>query len=682
MTTEVIYLALKEGDYKTVTTEVKKLDKAYRDGDPLISDPEYDRLIDTIKIVNPENEIFVTGQIQTVNSDRKEELQFPMYSLDKEKYVELIQKWLSLKGLPQTTVLICTAKYDGISILKDEELRLAWTKGDGVYGESLKLHYEKLCDKGSKIKIFTIGEMIIPKPVFSSKTFYRDNGLPFKNARNMMAGMKNNDTPSEDLKYVKHIRYGFATEDFTKNKSEQLDFISKNFLPVPYKVFRACDLKIEELNELFVEWGKEYDIDGLVFDIEDKDIRKKLGREKNNNPAYARAFKNPEWSEKNEVPERGIEWNLSKTKALKPVVLIEPFDVEGVTISRVTGYNAKFILENSIGKGSILEIVRSGGVIPKIIGVIENGVVDLPTICPSCCSILEWNENGVDLICNNVNCGEVNFQKLTFFFVRFKITGFAEKTIKKFYDAGYDTVGKILSMSLSDIQRIEGMAHLSATKLLKEFGEKIKSAPFEVIGHASGCFENIGSRKLKMIVEGVKESISIPNFTFATSQNSNTENFGIFQKALAKMDLSLIVNMLQYDLVKKELIEKLNTISGMSNKTSESFLTGLVLFNKFMDGLDITISDETKVKKEESKNNSTNMKKIDLTGREFVFTGFRDSELKSFIEESNGVVKDGITKSTTDLITKNEDSTSSKAIKAKNQGARVTQVDIFKNSLK
>lgn len=103
----------------------------------------------------------------------------------------------------------------------------------------------------------------------------------------------------------------------------------------------------------------------------------------------------------------------------------------------------------------------------------------------------------------------------------------------------------------------------------------------------------------------------------------------------------------------------------MSNKTSESFLNGLVCFEKFMKDLDVQISDEPKVKKETPKNNNANMKKIDLTGREFVFTGFRDSELKSLIEECNGVVKDGITKGTTDLLTKNEDSTSAKAIKAK-----------------
>lgn len=680
MTLSEIYIELNKGNFKTVANEIKRLNDLYRKGDSEISDPEYDRLIETFKFVDPTNEIFQSGVIETseeVNSERKETLKFPMFSLEKESSIEDIQKWLKNKGVPSDIELVCTAKYDGISILKDEYTQEAWSRGDGIEGETMHEHYKKLNDKAQKINIFTIGEMIIPKPVFASRTFYRESGEAFKNARNMIAGLKNSDTISNDLQFANHVRYGFASEDFTKNKSEQLDFISANLSSVPYKIFRADKLDVNELNELFIEWGKEYDIDGLVLDINDKNIRKSLGRERNNNPAYARAFKNPDWSEINEPEFRGIEWNLSKTKAIKPVVLVEPFDVEGVTISRVTGYNAKFIMENNIGDGSVLQVIRSGGVIPKIIGVTKSGKVSLPTVCPSCGCELKWNENNVDLICDNKDCGEIKFQKLAFFFVRFKIVGFAEKTIKKFYDAGYDTVGKILSMSLSQIQSLEGMGNLSATKLLKEFDEKVKRAPFEVIGHASGCFENIGSRKLKMIVDGINDLYN------NTESHERTTVLSIFKNALTKMDIELIENILQYDSEKTLLINELNQINGMSTKTSENFLNGLICFGKFMSNIDIQISDEPKAKKEETKKEeNTNMKNVNLNGRVFVFTGFRDAELKSYIESCGGIVKDDITKATTDLLTKNEDSTSSKAKKAKAQGATVTQVDNFKNSLK
>lgn len=257
MTLSKIYIALNNGDFDAVIFEIKRLNKVYRDGNPEITDAEYDRLIETIKYVDPENEIFKSGVIESVDGNRKERLRYPMFSLDKESSIEDIHKWLLNKGIPLSIDLVVTAKYDGISILKDEKTNLAWSRGDGVEGETIHEHYRKLNDKSPRFDLFTIGEMLIPKPIFAGRIFYRDNGEAFKNARNMIAGLKNSDTISEDLKYAKHIRYGFANEDFTKNKSEQLDTISRNLSPIPYKVYRADKLNVNELNELFIDWGKE-----------------------------------------------------------------------------------------------------------------------------------------------------------------------------------------------------------------------------------------------------------------------------------------------------------------------------------------------------------------------------------------------------------------------------------------
>jgi len=587
-----------------------------------------------------------------------------MFSLDKEHSVEDVLKWLRNKNVPSNTLLVITAKYDGISILKNELSQKCWSRGDGMIGETMHEHYKQLFDKAEEMNIFSIGEMLIPKPVFACRTYYRENGEAFKNARNMIAGMKNNDRVSSDLQYAKHVRYGFASEDFTKDKTEQLDLISDKLYPVPYKVISADKLTVEELDDLFVEWGKEFDIDGLVVDVNDKDIRKNLGRERNNNPSYSRAYKNPEWSEVNTPSYSGIEWNLSKTKAIKPVVLLEPFDVEGVTISRVTGYNAKFIKENSIGEGSVLEVIRSGGVIPKIVGVVKSGTLDLPTECPSCNSILEWNENGVDLVCNNEDCGEIKFQKLAFFFVRFKISGFAEKTIKKFYDVGYDTVGKILSMTSSDIQQLEGMGHLSANKLLVEFNEKVKNVSFNVIGHASGCFENIGSRKLKMIVDGIKET------------EDEMPIFNEFKSYIIDKNFDMISYMAQVSDNRSNLVLVLNDIKGMSNTTSYSFLNGLIKFNEFVTGLDINITDEA-IKKvvENVEEVETDMKKQDLTGMSVLFTGVRRQDLADEIVSRGGKNLSGISKNVTHLICKDKNSSSSKMVKAKKLGIEIMDVE-------
>lgn len=678
MTLTEIYTELNNGNYPIVEAEIKILNKKYRDGDPQITDKEYDTLLSTFKFVCPESVIFKSGVIESdVKSDRKESLKYPMFSLDKELFVEHLQKWLTNKGLPLSTKLICTAKYDGISILKDEWNQLAWSRGDGVIGETMHKHYKRLNDQAQKQQIFTIGEMLFPKHAFATHTFYKEDGTPYKNARNMMAGLKNSDTISDDLQYVHHVRYGFASEDFTLNKSEQLDFISKNIRPIQYKVFRGDELNVNDLTDLFIEWGVEYDIDGLVFDIEDKDIRKKLGRETNNNPAYARAYKNPDWATKNEAALRytydsptGVEWNLSKNGAIKPVTLLVPFDVDGVTVSRATGYNAKFIKDNQIGKGSVLEVIRSGAVIPKIIGVVKAGLVELPEYCPSCGTKLEWNNSGIDLMCTNSNCKEVRFLKLAFFFVKYEISGFAEKTIRKFFDAGYDTVGKILNMTTSDIENIDGMANVSATKILKEFADKIKTTSFDMVGHASGSFENLGSRKLKMIYDGIME----------IDATSTSQSFAYLQQDLKDSNFKMLAKLLKHNSNRDKISEMLINIKGMSDKSIDAFLDGLIKFDEFISDLDITITDQ--VKKPTVSLVNCVYKPIDMSGREFVFTGVRDAELKAFIESCGGIVKDSISKTTTDLITKDEDSTSSKALKAIKVGATVSQIDKFKNTLK
>ena len=617
MTVSEIYIALNNGDFKTVTVEVKKLDKAYRDGRPEISDPEYDRLIDTIKIVNPENEIFTTGQIQTVDSDRKELLQFPMYSLDKEKSIELLHKWLTLNGLPLTTILICTAKYDGISILKDEELRLAWTKGDGVYGETLHTHYSKLCDKGTKIKIFTIGEMIIPKQIFANHTFYRDNGEPFKNARNMIAGLKNNDTPSNDLIYAKHIRYGFATEDFTKNKSEQLDFIAKNFLPVPYKTFRACDLKTDELDDLYIEWGKEYDIDGLVFDIEDKDIRKSLGRETNNNPAYARAYKNPEWSEKSKTTILDVEYTISKQGYLKPVGILDPIDVEGVTVSRVTLNNAKFVKDNDLGIGSEVIIIRSGMVIPKVIEVVKATGFKMPDIEGAF-----WNENGVELCVSNTD--EQKIKKIISFFEILNTDNVSEGVVNQLYNAGYKTVKAILDLSKNDFEKLDRFGKRKAEIVYNSIKKAITNVELSKLMHASNLFVGLGSKKLELLM----------HFT------------------------------------EKPSFDEIIKIEGFSDISTKAYLDNYDNFYNFIKDLPVIIKS-----KEESKNNNSNMKNNDLTGMSVLFTGVRRQDLVDEIVSRGGKNLSAMSKNVTHLVCKDKNSTSSKMVEAKKNGITIMNVE-------
>lgn len=628
MMLDKIYEAINNGDFNFVTEEIKKINKSYRNGDTLISDKEYDKLIETFKFVDPENEIFKSGVIEEVDSDRKEKLKYPMFSLDKETTIEDIHKWLTNKSVPLTTELVCTAKYDGISILKDEFDGLAWSRGDGIEGETMHTHYKKLNDKGTKIDFFTIGEMIIPKETFKNKTFCRDNGEPFKNARNMIAGLKNSDTISEDLKYAKHIRYGFANEEYMVNKSNQLDIICKYFNCIPYKIFKANELNIDELNSLFVEWGKEYDIDGLVFDINDKDIRKKLGRERNNNPAYARAFKNPEWSESVETEILNIEWNISKQGYLKPVAILSPVELEGVTVSRVTLNNAKFVKDNDLGIGSVVKIIRSGMVIPKVVDVVKaTGFKNIVSIVSDGKNYpVFWNENKVELCVEETN--EQQIKKNISFFKILNTENVSEGIVTQLYNAGYTTIEQILNLEVSDYEKLDKFGKRKAQIVYDAIKKATTDVDLEKLMHASGLFENLGSKKLKLLVH--------------------------FEE--------------------KPSIEDILAIDGFSDISARNFLDGYDKFFNFVKDLPITIK-TNKVEEMTNKND-------DLSDMVVVFTGVRRNDLVEIIESRGGRNASSISKNVTHLVCKDVNSTSSKMIKAKSLGIKIMDVNEMENFLK
>lgn len=610
-----IYIALNNGDFKTVTNEIKKLNNFYREGNPQIADSEYDRLIETVKFVNPENEIFNSGVIEEVNSDRKEKLKYPMFSLDKVNSVEEIHKWLLNKGVPLNTRIIVTAKYDGISILKDEKNNLAWSRGDGFEGETMHEHYKKLEDKGSNISIFTIGEMIIPKKDFSSRVFYRDNGEPFKNARNMIAGLKNSDTISNDLKYAKHVRYGFADDDFIKNKSEQLDFIFDNLSKTPYNAYLASEIDTEILNDLFLKWNEEYDIDGLVIDIDDKEIRKSLGRERNNNPAYSRAYKNPDWSEKSKTKILDIEWNISKQGYLKPVAILDPIELDGVTVSRVTLNNAKFAKDNDLGIDSEVVIIRSGMVIPKIVEVIKSTGFKLPEIGLD----VFWNDNEVELCVKDTD--EQQMKKVISFFEILNTNNVSEGVIKQLYDAGFKTVRAILNLTKNDFEKIDRFGKRKAEIVYNSIKKSTTNVSLSKLMHASNLFVGLGSKKLELLIH-FKEK---PSF------------------------------------------EDILKIEGFSDISAKAYLDNYDNFYEFIKDLPVTIEKE----KEKKYNNMKN----DLEGMSVLFTGIRRQDLVDVIESRGGKNLSAISKNVTHLICKDKNSTSSKMVKAKELGIKIMDVE-------
>lgn len=606
-----IYDNLNNKNFKSVVESIKILNDSYRNGNSLIPDKEYDKLLNDFQNIDPDNDIFKSGVIESVNSNRKEKLKYPMFSLNKEISVSDIFKWAKNKNLPEDIFLTITSKYDGISILKNEKNGLVWSRGDGFIGETMHEHYKKTNEKNINDEYFTIGEMIIPKETFSNNIFYRDNGEIFKNARNMVAGLKNSDDISNDFKYVKHIRYGIANDNFNMNKSEQLDIISDKLNFIPYIKIQLKDLNIDILNDLFFKWGKEYDIDGLVIDIDDKDIRKSLGRERNNNPAYSIAFKNPDWSEQIETEILDIKWDISKQGYLKPVAILKPINIEGVTISRVTLNNAKFVKENNLGIGSKVVIIRSGMVIPKVIEVIEATGFIMPNI-----ENIYWNKNKVELCVDGTE--EQEIKKIISFFKILNVENVSEGIVNQLFKSGYKTLKEILNLKPDDFEKLDKFGKRKSKIVFESIQKSIKNVDLSKLQHASGIFNGLGTLKL----------VKLEHFKTKPS------------------------------------IEDVILIEGFSEISAKTYIDNYDKFFDFINDLPVTIKTTPKT-----------LTSNDLDGKVFVFTGIRRPDIVKNIESRGGKEGKTISKNTTYLICVDKNSTSSKMNKAISLGVDILDIN-------
>ena len=163
-------------------------------------------------------------------------------------------------------------------------------------------------------------------------------------------------------------------------------------------------------------------------------------------------------------------WNPSKDGFLKPTVRIEPVNIGGTTIEYATAYNAAFIEKNKIGLGAIVEMVRSGDVIPTILSVITPArkakMPDIP---------YHWNETHVDIILDNIE-ENVNVQEklVSRFFKKLDVVSLGAGNVKRIMKAGYNTIEKIINMKKEDFLTVPGFKDKLAAKIYTSIHQQIK----------------------------------------------------------------------------------------------------------------------------------------------------------------------------------------------------------------
>lgn len=633
-------------EQESLENQIKMYDSCYRKGTPVVTDEEYDKLVEELKEKSPKSKLLKNGVVeQKQKESRKEKLPLQMYSLNKCKSVEEIKQWLTSNKISENEVLIITPKYDGISLVTIESEDKAWTRGDGEIGQKSHLHFAKMNDKHYGVDILAFGEAIMSKKNFEK---YKDK---FANPRNMVAGLFNRDEAGVELNDVDYIRYGMSPDTDKINQIGALNRI--NEVPCKFLVLRASefftldtDLVEQSLTELYKEWLTDYSIDGLVVDINSTKLRGELGREENLNPKYARAIKLPKWSQEATVKVTGVTWQVSKQGKLKPVIQIEPTELAGVMISNVTGYNARYIFDNNISIDSTIKIVRSGDVIPKHIETIYfdknqmEMMADEVVECPSCGYTTVWDESMTELLCINSHCKEKNIAKLCHFFNVLEVEDFGEPSIRKLYDSGFESAKDILELYPTELMTIEGFGSISSKKLRDQFDLlRFDGIPFAKLLHALDyCDGKIGEKTIQLILDNL-ESIE---------------------------DLKEIFS--------KSFFEKLLQINGVSDITANVFIKAVDQFftNEIQSTFPVLISYFQTPKQEVIGDKFSGMK--------LCFTGCRPTkEQEQEIQLQGGEIVSGVSNKTTHLVVKDSSSSSSKMQKAKELGIIIiTLKELFK----
>ncbi len=642
---------LKSLDEKSIKKIIDHLsDQYYNKNISLISDQLFDIIKEYWEKEFEKKYEKIGAPINSKNGN-KVKLPYWMGSLDKIKpSTNTFNKWIN----EYTGPYAISYKLDGISALlyKNKGKVYMFTRGDGIEGQDISHCIDLIGINTSKL---IEGDAIRGELIMSKENFKKVSDT-MANPRNAVSGIINTKKPDHKLlKLVDFVGYWVLSPQL--KASEQLKYIEKKeFVPRSVEYWLKKSITVEELSELLTEGRKlhKYEIDGIVV-IDDS---KYYPLESGSNPSYGFAFKQLLTDQIAESTVVDVIWEVSKDKYIKPKIKINTVELGGVEITYATANNAKNIVDNVIGPGSIVQIVRSGDVIPKIEKVLkpsDTGKPKLPDIKYS------WNETKVDIVAVDLDdetMDKIRVKKLTFFFTTLNIKWMAEGTIEKFVSNGYNDLWKILQANKKDLEEIEGLGKTIVDKLYSSINEGLENRKLAEIMSASQIFgRGIGTKKFKLITD------IYPNILDIYKEKGSGH-----------------------------VIELINNISGFDTKTTTKIVDNMGLFidylEKFLKLKPNLLSSGNKVKSAKLVSSSkldkldkietkSKLKLSKFEGKTIVFTGFRDKDIEEELEKIGSKITNSISKNTDILVASNPEEKSNKIIKAKELEIEILSKDEF-----
>jgi DNA ligase (NAD+) len=493
-------LSLKE--YKEKITLIQKLNKAYYHNDkPLVSDAEYDKIKKDILDFEKKNPDIVdinspSEKVGFAPSEKFSKVKHlvPMLSLDnaftKDDVEDFLKKIRNYLNFEKDTPIELTAepKIDGISaslIYKNNKIIRGLSRGDGEYGEDITENLLTIKDIPQVLHGENIDkEFEIRGEVYIGKKDFEKIKNDFANPRNAAGGsLRQKDSKKTALIPLKFFAHSIGDIDEKKFKTHInfLNFCKKiGFKINPLtKTFSSADeliksyLHVEEIRS-----SLDYDIDGIVYKVNDLTLQKRLGS-LSSSPRWAIAHKFS--SEKATTVIRKIEIQVGRTGALTPVAKLDPVNVGGVLVSNATLHNEDEIIRKDIRLDDTVIIQRAGDVIPQVVEVIKSkrDKNSKKFIFPDKClcgrpAVKDYNETSkkLDVVkrCTDTgfNCEFMAREKIKHFVSKeaLNIDGFGKKIVEDFWSLNFIRLPQdIFTLDYKKIEKLEGWGELSVSNL-------------------------------------------------------------------------------------------------------------------------------------------------------------------------------------------------------------------------
>lgn len=450
----------------------------YYSGDPIMSDPQFDRLEQWLdsegsKVVNK------VGGADTDRAKLIHKHMSPMLSLEKIQVndednfpLAEIQTWNSSGIYP----LEATPKFDGNAVelqYDNGQLVKAVTRGEDGLGSDVtaKLKFLAPTTIPSTKRLEIRGEVVMP-----FENFKKDKYAGKKNERNMVAGILGRDDKFEDdIKDCQFIAYSIKMHE--GNKFFHVEDAMNNLAKMGFN--KECPVRIETINSAS-DYRRVYDIfktyratqspfrlDGIVFKMPEK-YRASVG-DGRKAPKWAIAIKFPAKEVTTTIMD--IKWEVGYTGELSPVGILEPVDLDGSEVKRASLYNKTRIEENCTFPGAIVSIRKAGDIIPQVTKIIQKSPRAAeflknksfyPTHCPSCnCAIsievyaTKKNEAPTEhLMCNNMKCPARNVRRLSLGLSALKIKGIGESTCEGLFASGVENIFDVFNPDKMNTQAL------------------------------------------------------------------------------------------------------------------------------------------------------------------------------------------------------------------------------------